>query len=65
MVTPSSPTDSLVSPAQVWARLATDLQLRAIRLMAQLALNLVATQAEWPSKESEHAQLTHRPQTSV
>lgn len=49
-----SPVTSLVSPAQVWARLAADLQARAIRLMAQLAFNLVAARAEWPVKEETH-----------
>jgi len=57
------PTDQLVSPAQVWARLTTDVQARAICLMAQLALNLVAAPNERPPKESEHAALTHPPQT--
>ena len=57
------PTNQLVSPAQVWARLTTDLQVRAIRLMAQLALNLVAVPDERPLEESEHVSLTHHPQT--
>lgn len=57
------PTDQLISPAQVWARLTTDVQTRAIRLMAQLALNLVAAPDERPPKESEYAPLTHRSQT--
>ncbi len=57
------PTDQPVSPAQVWARLTTDVQTRAIRLMAQLALNLVAAPDERPPKESEHAPLTRRSQT--
>ncbi len=39
------PTDRLVSPTQVWAQLAADLQARAVRLMAQLAFNLVAAQS--------------------
>jgi len=58
----SAPVDSPVSPAQVWARLAIDLQERAIRLMAQLAFNLVAAQSEGPGKESDHAFSTHCPQ---
>jgi len=62
MLVQSSPVDTPVSPAQVWARLATDLQERAIRLMAQLAFNLVAAQSEGPGKESDHALSTHRPQ---
>ena len=59
------PTDQLVSPAQVWTRLAIDLQARAIRLMAQLALNLVAAPDERPPEESEHASLAQHPQTSA
>jgi hypothetical protein len=48
-------TDRLVSPAQVWARLATDCRAQAICLMAQLAFNLVAAQSDSPVKESNHA----------
>lgn len=55
----SSSTDRCVSPAQVWARLAADLQTRAIRLMAQLAFNLVTAQSDWLIKESNHAVQTH------
>ena len=62
MLVQSSPVDTPVLPAQVWTRLATDLQERAIRLMAQLAFNLVAAQSEWPRKESDHALPTQRPQ---
>ena len=62
MLVQSAPWDSPVSPAQVWARLATDLQERAILLMAQLAFNLVAAQSEGPGKESGHALSTRRPQ---
>ena len=47
----SSPAGCPVSPAQVWARLATDLQERAIRLMAQLAFNLVFTRSDGNGKE--------------
>jgi hypothetical protein len=47
----SSPAGRLVSPAQVWARLATDLQERAIHLMAQLAFNLVFTPSDDNGKE--------------
>jgi hypothetical protein len=58
MSTQASPANYPVSPTQVWTRLATELQQRAIRLMAQLAYNLVATQSGWSSakdKEFEHA----------
>ena len=44
-------TDLYPSLAQVWARLATELREQAIRLMAQLAFNLVIAQSEWPGKE--------------
>jgi hypothetical protein len=49
----SSPTKCSVSSSQVWARLGTELQKRAIRLMAQLAFNLVATQSGWLVAEDE------------
>jgi hypothetical protein len=51
MSTQSSPAGCPVSPAQVWARLATDLQERAIRLMAQLAFNLVFAPSDGNGKE--------------
>ena len=53
MLVQSSPAKCPVSPPQVWARLATELQKRAIRLMAQLAFNLVATQSGWLVAEDE------------
>ena len=68
MSTQSSPTNCPVSPAQVWARMATELQERAIRLMAQLAYNLVTAQAGWPNakdKESKHVIQSYRPQDSA
>jgi hypothetical protein len=58
----SSPATPIVSPAQVWARLAADLQARAIRLMAQLAFNLVAAQSDLPIREAHYASLSHPPQ---
>jgi len=64
----SSSTSCSTSPAQVWARLATELQERAIRLMAQLAFNLVAAQPEWPdvkNKESSYVNLPHQSQNSI
>ena len=42
----SSTADHLVSPAQVWRHLSTDLQVHVIRLLAQLAAHLVLTEAE-------------------
>lgn len=59
----SLPAESSVTTAQVWVRLAADLQDRAIQLMAQLAFNLVAAQSGWqPLKESTHAVSPHTPQ---
>jgi len=43
-----------MSPAQVWARLTADHRARVIRLMAQLAFNLVAAQPDSPIKESDY-----------
>ena len=51
----SSPTDHLVSPAQVWRQLSTDLQVHVIRLLAQLAAHLVLSETE-----EEHAQLARK-----
>ncbi len=65
MVSPSSSPDPLVSPAQVSARLTTDLQARAIRLTAQLAWNLIVTEIPRLSKEAENAQRVQHPQTPV
>jgi hypothetical protein len=62
MSQPVSSIDCRVSLAQVWAQLAVDLRARAIRLMAQLALNLVVAQADSPLQEAcyvvptQHAQ---------
>ena len=42
---PGVPVPPVVTPAQVWAALATDLQVRAIWLLAQLAFNQIAAQA--------------------
>jgi hypothetical protein len=45
------PADPAPPPAQVWLHLATDVQEQAIRLMAQLAFNLVTAQLDVPKKE--------------
>jgi hypothetical protein len=47
-------TELCPSLARVWARLATELQEQAIRLMAQLAFNLVIAQSDWAEKEQTH-----------
>ena len=62
----SSPINCSVSPNQIWARLATELQERTIRLLAQLAFNLVAAQSGWlvaKDKESDHAIQYQQPQS--
>jgi hypothetical protein len=51
----SSTTDHLVSPAQVWRQLSTDLQVHVIRLLAQLAAHVVLS-----ATEEEHAQLARK-----
>jgi hypothetical protein len=51
----SSTTDHMVSPAQVWRHLSTDLQVHVIRLLAQLAAHLVLS-----ATEEEHAQLARK-----
>jgi hypothetical protein len=61
----SAPTNYPVSPNQIWAHLATELQEGTIRLMAQLAFNLVAAQSGWlaaKDKESNYAIQSCQPQ---
>jgi hypothetical protein len=61
----SSSAKCSVSSSQVWAPLGTELQKRVIRLMAQLAFNLVATQSGWlivEDKVSNHVIPPHHPQ---
>ena len=41
-----STADQMVSPAQVWTHLSTDLQVHVVRLLAQLAAHLVLTEGE-------------------
>ena len=41
-----STADQMVSPAQVWIHLSTDLQVHVVRLLAQLAAHLVLTEGE-------------------
>ncbi len=53
MSCPCSSAKHRVLPIQVWVHLATDCQMRVIRLMAQLAFKLVAEQST--SEEAEHA----------
>ena len=59
---PSSP-EGQVTPAQVWSALSLDLRTRVIGLLAQLALNMVATRPgnECAGKEVSHADPTSAP----
>ena len=41
-----STADQIVSPAQVWSHLSTDLQVHVVRLLAQLAAHLVLAEGE-------------------
>jgi hypothetical protein len=45
----------IVSPVGVWAHLSTDLQVQAVRLLAQLAAHLVLAQAEPIQQERKEA----------
>jgi len=49
---PKDATEPNVSPAQIWHALSTDHRARAIRLMAQLACNLVTEKIDASYKES-------------
>jgi hypothetical protein len=42
--------DQIVSPAQVWTHLSTDLQVHVVRLLAQLAAHLVLAEGEHPQQ---------------
>ena len=48
MAMDSSTADQMVSPAQVWTHLSTDLQVHVVRLLAQLAAHLVLTEGQHP-----------------
>ena len=50
----SGAVDRPVAASQVWERLAAEDQTRAIRLMAQLAYQVVAERAETPTREVAH-----------
>lgn len=49
MTMDSSTADQMVSPAQVWAHLSTDLQVHVVRLLAQLAAHLVLAEGQPPN----------------
>lgn len=54
--------DCHVAPIQVWAYLTADCQARVIRLMAQLAFNVVLAQPDVLIKEPDYAKPTHHTQ---
>ena len=56
MAMDSSTADQLVSPAQVWTHLSTDLQVHVVRLLAQLAAHLVLAEEE----HAHHARKENR-----
>ena len=62
---PVRTTDRSVSPAHVWVRLATRYRGQAIRLMAQLAFNLVTAESTAAHQESTHAGPMHPPKDST
>jgi hypothetical protein len=51
-----------VVPVHVWAELEVDRRIRAIRLMTQLAFNLVLAQSDLLVKESSYVEPTYCPQ---
>ena len=55
----------IVAPTQVWARLATERQGRAVRLLVHLACNLVAAQTALPPMEVRDARPARQLQDSV
>jgi len=55
-------TEYRAGPVHVWARLTADRRAGAIRLMAQLAFNLVLAQSDPLVKEPSNDKPTHRTQ---
>jgi hypothetical protein len=55
-------TENRVEPVHVWTRLTADRRAGAIRLMAQLAFNLVLAQSDSLVKEPRYDKPTHRTQ---
>jgi hypothetical protein len=51
--------DRCVAPTQVWASLSTELQGRAIRLLAHLACSWATAPLEPPLKETTHGLVPH------
>lgn len=48
-------TDQPVAAPHVWGRLSTDLQVRVVRLLAQLAYACATTRVQHSGKETKHA----------
>jgi len=59
----TTPSADSVAPTKVWAALNADLRGRVLRLLAQLAFNLLITQTELPvNKETSDAHLSEQSQ---
>lgn len=61
----SKPTRQPVLPAEVWACLSVEHRTKAIRFMAELAFNLVKTQADSFNPEVAHVIRTDAQQNST
>lgn len=61
---PVGPTDPSVPLAHIWISLAADRRGQAIRLMAQLAFNLITAESKPSRPESTHAIPSHAVQNS-
>jgi len=64
MVKPGISSSGHPVPIQVWSDLSSDYRARAVRLMVQLALKLVATQLEWRQKEGDDVKPNGQPQSA-
>jgi hypothetical protein len=65
MINQLVPSGHRVVPVHVWEYLTADRRARAIRLMAQLAFNLVLAQSDSLVEEPCYAKPTHHPQNSA
>lgn len=65
MINQLVPNGHRVAAVHVWEYLAADRRARAIRLMAQLAFNLVLAQSASLVEEPCYAKSTHHPQNSA
>ncbi len=62
---PPPPTESLALLAHVWSGLPSDLQQRAVRLLAQLAYVQLRPQASLSTKEVRHGDTTQQSQDAA